>query len=140
MLTDYSSLEQEINNAPEPKILNAGKEAKARIINVNTGVSEKNGCAWYMPVFDIPDDPMVIEFNDFFWELDRTKLDQKQYTRELYKFKTFVTSFGIDISRPFSLTDDLIGKEGWVIVGVKKDNEYGDKNTVKKYIASRASF
>jgi len=30
-LTDYSNLEQEIKDAPEPKILTAGTEVKARI-------------------------------------------------------------------------------------------------------------
>lgn len=139
-LTDYSKLEQEIKDAPEPKILEAGKEVRARIISVNTGTSEKNDCNWYMPVFDVPNDPMVIEFKDFFWELDRTKLDQKSYARALYKFKNFATAFNIDLSRPFDWADDLVGKEGWLIVGVKKDDEYGDQNTVKKYVVSKAPF
>ena len=52
-LSDYSSMEQEIRNAPEPKVLPKGSEVKARIISVNTGVSEKQksyGARWYMPV------------------------------------------------------------------------------------------
>ena len=91
-----------------------------------------------MPVFDIPSEPMAIEFNDFFWDLkDRNKLDAKQAQKSVYKFKKFAASFGIDYSRPFSWTDDLVGKEGWVILGVKKDDEYGEKNTIQKYISGR---
>ena len=137
-LTDYSSLEKDIKDAPEPKILKAGEEVLARIISVREGVSDKNGAQYYQPVFDIPDDPMVIEFNDFFWDLaDNAKIDPKQVHRNLHKFKTFADAFDIDYSRPFSWTDDLPGKTGWMIVGFKKDDTYGDGNTVKKYVAGR---
>jgi hypothetical protein len=134
-LTDYSGLEKEIADAPEPKVLPRGTEVKARIINVRDGVSDKNDTQWYQPVFDIPDQPMVMEFNDFFWDLaDRDKLDPKQAARALNKFKNFATAFKVDYSRPFDWAD-LIGHEGWVILGVRKSDEYGDQNTVSKYVA-----
>jgi len=136
-MSDYSDLESEIGSAPEPRILNPNTEVKARIVSVRSGISDKNDCTWYQPVFDVPEDPMVTEFNDFFWELDRSKLTPKQFQRELFKFKQFAGAFNIDYSRPFSWEDDLPGKEGWVIVGVKKSEEYGDQNSVKKYIAKK---
>lgn len=140
-LVDYSDLEKEIANAPEPKTLPRGAEVKARIIAVKSGVSDKertNGATWYQPVFDVPSDPMVSEFNAFFWDLaSKDKLDAKQVARNMNAFKNFAIAFGIDYSRPFSWEDDLIGKEGWLIVGVKKSDEYGDQNTVSKYVAGR---
>lgn len=137
-LTDYSSLEQEIKDAPEPKTLARGAEVRARIVGVRDGISDKNNAQWYMPTFDVPDDPMVIEFNDFFWDLaDRDKLDPKQGQRALYKFQKFAEAFGLDYSRPFSWTDDLVGLEGWVILGVRKSDEFGEQNTVSKYVAGR---
>ena len=138
MLTDYSDLEKEIEDAPEPSILPRGSEVKARIIAMRDGISEKNDAQWYMPVFDVPDNPLAMEFNDFFWDLaDRAKLDEKSQQRSLRKFKMFAQAFGIDYSKPFSWTDDLVGLTGWVILGVKKDDEYGDKNTVSKYVAGK---
>ena len=138
MLTDYSDLEKEITEAPEPKNLPRGTEVEARIINVREGISDKNGAQWYQPVFDVPSDPMVIEFNDFLWDLrDRDKLDPKQAQRSVHKFKMFASCIGLDYSRPFSWTDDLIGMSGWVILGVKKSDEYGDQNSVSKYVAGR---
>jgi len=135
MLTDYSDLEKDIETAEAPKILPRGSEVKARIVAVNEGTSDKNGAKWYMPVFDVPDDPMVIEFTDFFWDLaDRDKLDPKAAQRAIYRFKTFAEAFGLDYSKPFSWTDDLVGLEGWVIVGVRKSNDYGEQNTVSKYV------
>lgn len=136
-LTDYSELENEIKNVPEPVILKRGEEVKARIIAVRTGISDKNECTWYQPVFDVPSEPLVTEFNDFFWELDREKLSEKDYIRALRKFKMFAEAFDIDYSRPFDWEEDFIGKEGWVIVGIKKSDEYGDQNTVQKYVAGR---
>jgi hypothetical protein len=52
----------------------------------------------------------------------------------MYRFKQFATAFGLDYSRPFSWEDDLVGLEGWVILGVKKSDEYGDQNNVSKYV------
>ena len=137
-LTDYSDLEGQIKDAPEPKTLPRGAEVKARIISVREGISDKNGAQWYSPVFDVPSDPMVIEFNDFFWDLaDRDKLTEKEFQRSVRKFKLFAEAIGLDYSRPFSWTDDLVGMECWVILGVKKSDEYGDQNTVSKYITGK---
>ena len=78
---------------------------------------------------------MAQEFNDFIWDLaDRDKIEVKQAARNMSRFKNFAAAFGIDYSRPFSWEDDLIGKEGWVIVGVRKTDEYGEQNTVSKYV------
>lgn len=137
-LSDYSDLEKAIENAPEPKTLPRGAEVKARIIAMRTGVSEKNGAKWYQPVFDVPSEPSAIEFNDFFWDLiDATKLDEKSKVRAFRKFKTFAEAFEIDYSKPFSWEDDLVGMSGWVILGVRKTDEYGDQNTVSKYVAGK---
>lgn len=138
MLTDYSNMEKEIANAEEPKMLPKGSEVKARIIAVRTGISDKNGAKWFTPVFDIPKEPLAMEFSDFFWDLcDRDKLDAKSNARNLTKFKNFAAAFGLDYSKPFDLEDDLIGLEGWVILGVKKSDEFGDQNSVSKYMASK---
>ncbi len=137
-LTDYSNLENEIANAPESHILPRGTEVKARIIAVRSGVSDKNNAKWYMPTFDVSDDPLAVEFNAFFWDLaDRDKLPPKQAARALTQFKNFAAAFGLDYSKPFSWEDDLVGLEGWVILGVIKDDEYGDKNSISKYVVKR---
>lgn len=96
---------------------------------------DKNDKEYIMPVFEVPDQPMVKEFSDFLYILDKKKLDNKQYQRSLYQFKVFARAFGVDLSRPFDPEDDLVGLEGWVIVGTRKSDEYGEQNTVRKYVA-----
>ena len=136
-LTDYSDMEQEIKDAPEPVVLPAGTEVNIRIISVHSGISDKNDCKWYMPKFDVPDNPLVIEFNKFMWDLDKKKLDLKQFGKALKEFQIFATSIGLDYSRPFSWEDDLVGLECWAILGIQKDEEYGDKNFIKSFVARR---
>ena len=140
-LVDYSDLEKEISDAPAPKMLPRGSEVRARIISVREGDSENNnGCHWFMPYFDVPDDPMVIEFNTFFWDLaDKVaeKVSEKQAARNLHSFREFAEAFDIDYSRPFSWMDDLPGKEGWVILGVGKDMNGEACNTVSKFVTRK---
>lgn len=138
MLADYTDLEKEIAEAPELKTLPRGSEVKARIVSVRSGVSDKNDAQWYQPVFDVLADPLVNEFNDFFWELaDRDKLEPKSAARSMTKFKNFAAAFDLDYSRPFDWIEDLVGLEGWVILGVRKSDEYGDQNTISKYVVRK---
>lgn len=135
-LSDYSALEGRIADAPEPIVLKKGTEAKVRIINVRTG-EDKNGLMFFMPIFDIPEEPLVSEFSDFFTDLsDFDKLEERQQMRVLRKFRIFAEAFGIDYSKPFTF-EDFDGLEGWVILGVSKSDEYGEQNTVSKYIAPK---
>lgn len=145
-LTDYSSLEKEITNVPEPTTLKKGTEVRARIISVRTGVVDKSesdydGISYFSVTFDVPDEPLAKEFSDFFWDLaDRDKIaniSEKALLGAMRHFRNFAEAFGLDFSRPFDLEDDLPGKEGWLIVGIKKSDEYGDQNTVQKYLGSQ---
>ncbi len=135
-LSDYSALEGQIKDAPEPIVLKKGTEAKVRIINVRTG-EDKNGFLYFMPIFDVPDEPLVSEFSDFLYDLaDFDKHDERGQMRILRKFKIFAEAFGIDYSKPFSF-EDFERLEGWVILGVSKSDEYGEQNTVNSYIAPK---
>jgi len=144
-LTDYSSMEKEITNVPEPVTIKKGVEVKARIISVRTGIVEKEesdyvGLSYFSVSYDVPSEPLSKEFNDFFWDLvDIEKLrniSEKTALGAIRHFRTFAEAFGLDYGRPFDLEDDLPGKEGWLIVGIKKSDEYGEQNTVQKYISS----
>lgn len=138
-LSDYSSMEREIDEVPEPITLARGTEVKARIISVRSGISEseKNpGVAYFQVFYDVPNEPLAKEFNDFFWDIaDIHKLGEKARLAAMRKFKNFASAIGLDYSRPFSWEDDLPGKTGWLIVGVRKSDEYGEQNTVQKYLA-----
>jgi hypothetical protein len=142
-LTDYSSMEGEIKNAPDPTAIKAGVEVKARIIGVRTGTVEKEGdytgFEYFSVSYDAPDEPTAAEFSDFFWDLsNRDRMSEKDFLRALRKFRSFAEAFGIDYSKPFDLEDDLPGKVGWLITGKPKvSEEYGAQTTVSKYLSPR---
>jgi len=134
-LMDFSNIEKEINEAPAPHILDKGTEVQVRIISSKEGVSDKNNCRWFIINFDVPSDPMAKEFSAFFWNpLDNAKLEEKQKQQNNYGFQQFVKCFGIDL-KTFDL-ESIVGKKGWIITGIKKDEEYGDKNSISKYVVS----
>jgi len=133
-MLDLTNIKDEIENAEEPKVLDAGEEYELRIIAVNTG-TDKNDRDYFMPVFEVPSEPMAKEFTDFFTIPDRNKMAEKDYKRAIYKIKTFAQAFDLDLSRPIDYEDDLIGLTGWAILGVRKDDTYGEQNTIRKYIA-----
>lgn len=135
-LADYSGMEKEVNEVPDAVVLKKGTEVRARIITVRSGISDKNNATWYSVVFEDTNEPLAKEFNDFFWDpLEKDKLEPKQYLTNLRRFRDFVHSFGIDLNRPFDWEDELPGKVGWLIVGVRNTEEYGPQNTVQKYLA-----
>lgn len=136
MLTDYSDLEEEIMNAPEPIILPRGSEVKLRIINHAEGEGEFG--TWHNFTFDVPSEPFAKEIRKFIndpLQVQNAKEKIKQGVNR--NFGYFVKCFDIDISR-FDW-DGLIGLEGWAILGVKKDDEYGDSNTISKFVTGPGS-
>lgn len=143
-LVDYSSMEGEIKNAPEPTAIQKGTEVRARIIGVRTGFVEKEdsdylGFSYFSVSYDAPDEPLSAEFSDFFWGLEnRDKMSEKDYLRAVRKFRSFAEAFGIDYSRPFDPEDDFPGKVGWLITGKPKADEYGLQTTVVKYTGAPA--
>ena len=134
-LTDYSDMEQEIKETPDAVILERGAEVKARVIAVRSGIGDYG--KWYQLTYDVPDQPLVKEFTDFFSDLIDAKKNgnEKQYIKAKRKFKNFADAFSLDYSKPFDFEKDTIGLKGWIIAGVKKSDEYGEQNTVSKYIA-----
>lgn len=144
-LSDYSSFEQEIKDAPEPQILPAGTEVKFRIVRVDSGIIEKEdsksyGAKYYNPLFDVPAEPLCPMFNDFFYELaDKDKIPPDQFAKALPKFRAFAEAIGLDYSRPFDWETDLDGMEGWAVLGIQKDKDgqYPDKNVIRKYIVPK---
>ena len=131
-LTDYSDLEQEILDAPEPITLPKGSEAKLRIINHTEGEGEYG--TWHLLTFDIPSEPLAKEIRKFISDpIDVKNAEDKIKTRVYNTFAKFTKCFGIDLSEPFDW-DDLSGLEGWCILGIQKNDEYGEQNTISKFI------
>ena len=138
---DYSSMEDELLNAPQPYVLGKGKEVKAMIIQMKVGTSEKNDARYLMPSFNVPDEPLALPFNDFFWDpLDYSKVDPSQVAVSKAKFSNFIKAFGIDLKgkdgQGIDWETDPLKKFGWLVTGpIQEDTGYGEKASVSRYIA-----
>jgi hypothetical protein len=136
-MLDLTGILDDIEGAEEPTIAEKDTEHKLRIVSVRGGEAGSNGCEYFSPVFEVMNAPMVKEFSTFLWVPTRDKMSEKQYARSCYELKMFADAFEIDLSRPIDYEDDLPGREGWAILGIKKSDEYGEQNTIKKYIIPR---
>ena len=134
-LVDYSDLEQEIMDMPEPITLPRGSEVKLRIINHTEGEGEYG--VWHLLTFDIPSEPYAKEIRKFMSDpIGANNASEKIKQRVFNTFKYFVSCFKVDLGQPLDW-DTLIGLEGWCILGVKKDDEYGEQNTISKFVKER---
>ena len=133
-LTNYTDLEEEIMNAPEPIILPRGSEMKVRIINHTEGEGDYG--TWHALTFDIPSEPLAKEIRKFISDpLQAQDAEERIKQNTNRNFGYFVKCFDIDLAS-FDW-NDLEGLEGWAILGVKKDDEYGDQNTISKFVTGK---
>lgn len=129
-LTDY-----DLDNAEEPKAVKAGEEYKLRILSVENG-TDKNGLDYYMPRFEIVEHPASKDFTYFLHVPDKDKMNEKQLTRARWAMKNFLQCFGLSTG-PTNPDDDWPGQEGWAILGMREDEQYGEQNFVKKFVIPR---
>jgi hypothetical protein len=130
-IVDLGQYKNEAENLPEVAPAEADSEVKLRIIAVRVD-DNKHGNKYIMPTFEIPDNLSAPEFTKYM-ELPRSDMDARTKAKKIRLLENFGQCFNFDI---FSEWDeaDLVGAEGWAIVGVETDDEYGDKNYVKRFI------
>lgn len=127
--------EWNLDEAQEPTTVPDGTECRLRIIEVTKGI-DKNGSNYYLPRFEIVDEPYAKDFTQFLSEPNE-KIPKRQLNRIKYNMLQFMTAFDIDRGGPTDPTEDWINHEGWAILGHKIDPQYGEQNYVKKFIAPR---
>lgn len=132
-MLDLSALDLE--NAPEPVVMESGSECKLRIMDVTTG-KDKNDTDFVLPRFEVADEPLAKDFTKFLG-LTKDGMDEKRKVRNLHALKVFCQAFGIDMMRAYEPEDDWPGEEGWAILGVEDSEEYGERNYVKKFIVPK---
>ncbi len=122
--------------AQEPTLASAG-EHKLRITGYftdqdgNVIKTDKNGNNYFSPVFELVDDPMAKELNDFI-PLPHDNMSAKQKNDAAWKIACFEKCFGIEeIDDP----DATIGEEGFAMLMIKMDTYAGEEvNKIKTYM------
>ena len=120
-----------IDDVPEVYIMPSGSEVEARVVSAMKK-RDKNGTLFIMPFFDVPAEPDVAEFFKYI-PLPTEGESEKENNNRKRTLKLFGECFSIDWSQGFEI-EEIIGRTGWVLLGVSSSEEYGEQNTVKKFI------
>ena len=115
----------------EPKAVPEG-EYQLRIINAEIKASQKTGGNYLNVTMEIIDDAEAKNINHIM--MFPTPADDKKKTNSrLFAIQNFLKAFDADISGSLD-AKDLIGNTGWAILRVEEDQEYGERNTVRKFV------
>jgi hypothetical protein len=135
-MDENTILDHDFGNVVEPRVVDADTEAELRIISVRVD-TDKNGYPYMMPFFEVASDDYAKEFSHFI-RLPHEEQSAKEMNKTKYRLKTFYDAFGVDYSRGVNPVDDLPGKTGWAILGMRESDFTGEEeNYVKRFIAGR---
>ncbi len=120
-----------LDDAVEPTVVDGDAEYKLRIVDCKVD-KNKHGNPYMLPRFEVSDEPISKEFTKYL-PLPYSGMDEKDLNNTKLKLSRFFEAFGIDASAPID-SEDMIGLEGWAILGVETDDQYGDQNYVKRFV------
>ena len=128
---------ESLDGAQAPEVVPENEEYKIRIISV-TADTNKNGDPYIIPKFEVSDHPLAKDFTKYLHvpTKDLANSDRKKFERTRWAMVEFFECFGIDPQRPGD-EESWVGREGWAILGVSEDEQYGEQNYVKKFIGSK---
>ena len=131
-----SFLDIDTSDAKDPGVVEGGKEYKLRITSFLTNAEDevirtnKNGDDYFMPLYEIETDEYVSPVSQYMPVPDKNKQDAKKYAENLSSLNKWKLCF--DAPEGGFELEDMVGHEGFCILGVKDDAEYGEQNVVKK--------
>jgi hypothetical protein len=130
-----SILDMGLEDAKEPTVVAADTEYKVRIVGAPRVDIDKNGNPYMLPVMEIPGEASSKNFTKFL-RIPNKSMDAKQLNSAKWNMRLFLECFGMDPNRPFE-PEELAGKEGWAILGIEDNEQFGEGNYVKKFIAPK---
>ncbi len=117
----------------EPIAMPDGFEAHLRIVSVRKAVN-KNGEDYLQPLLEIIDEPLAKDFTAYLVFPTRETMSPKQFQRAGFQLQEFMQGFGIPLDEPTDPTEQWAGYEGWNILGVTENTDYGRQNKLGKFI------
>lgn len=121
--------DQDVMNTPDPIVMDADSEVQLRIIACDHK-NNKDGNPYILPRMEVIDEPLAKEVTKYLG-LPHPGMDEKQLMRAKNALKHFFNAF--DVPEKFD-PEDLVGMEGWAILGVEESDEYGESNYVKRFV------
>lgn len=129
-----SLLDIDVGDAQEPKVVPADEEYELRIIDAKTDVN-KDGNPYLLPRLEVVGEPLAKDFTKYIG-LPHEEMDAKQLNRAKWALKNYLECFGLPTSGQL-VVGDMVGSTGWGILGVEDNEQYGEQNFIKKFIARK---
>jgi len=126
-------LDINLDDAVEPTAVPGDQEYKLRITDMREA-NDKNGQPYILPRFEIIGEPTTKEFTKFL-RLPNDEQNEKQKNSTKWGLKVFFDTF--DINSSTANTNEMIGQEGWAILGQEETEEWGEQNFVKKFVVGK---
>lgn len=121
-----------LDDAVEPTVLDGDQEYKIRVIDCKVDTN-KNDMPYMLPRFEAVDEPTAKEFTKYL-ALPHPSMDEKKLNSTKLALRRFFEAFGIDPTGPID-TESMVGLEGWAILGIENNEQYGDQNYIKRFVA-----
>ena len=127
---DLSSVD--LDDTHEETVIEAGTESELRIVSFLKD-KDKNGKDYIMPFYEIMDDPYSKEFGDYM-PLPTGDMSPKEKNKSALRMRAFAEAFDISFAGSLDVKNDVIGKTGWAILGIGKDQDGNEINRIRKYV------
>lgn len=124
-------LDYDLSNVIPPCVVEEG-ECRLRIVGVEEGTSKNTGDPYLRVRLD-PFEVVGAKEISHIQMLPGVNSSEKDRNNRLFRLQELMDAIGTTSND----TDDWVGEEVWAILGVKTDDEYGDQNYVKRFVASR---
>lgn len=124
----------DLTGVPEQHALPAG-EARLRGVSLEKRKQkpEKGNGEFLMAIFEPVDDPNGKLINHVMM-LPKDDDDERTTNQKLRRIRDFRQAFGLGIIGPLNFVD-FEGALGWAILTVEEDDQYGEQNRIKKFVA-----
>jgi hypothetical protein len=125
-----------LDDAHDTYAMPDGTECQLEILTVTKAV-DKNKEEYWRVRTEIVNEPYSKEVTIFIRLPNPRIMDAKQLNEARLKLRDFVQCFSIEMSGPFNPAIAWPRRRGWVILRAETSEEYGNQNSVKKFIVRR---
>ena len=136
-------LDLNFQDVDDIKTLGADTEIKLRVDSFDIIPRKKNPSIMQAKIkFVDPTDPLVDDIYEYMriptedYHLEEPKAYAKLVKSGGKSWKAFYGCFGIDTSGPVDI-DNIVGAEGWCLIGLDKDQNGNDTNEINKFLVGK---
>jgi len=129
-----SLLSVNVNEVEDLHIVPSG-EYLLEIRSAEVKKSVKTGGDYLMVWFQFKEEEASKDVNNVFM-LPTDEDDERKKGSRLRALKSFCQAFEYDASNGIE-SEDLVGLEGYAIIGEREDPEYGEQNYIRRWVAPK---